>query len=133
MKSTAKYTLFVGFLFSSMATFVILNFGTDFKVMTIALYLYAFSSLIGGVIGYRRAWLKHSGRHSDPGLPHIFGLDKFWNLFSTKSIRVSLENDSFEAEEAELSENLISVEREQDNRIYGMSYPRKRLVALKRS
>lgn len=132
MRSTAKYTLFVGFLFSSIATFIIINFGTGFKIMTAVLYLYAFSCLLGGIIGHRRALLKYSGRHSDPGLTHVFGLDALLELFSTDRVRVSLKEKEFEVEEAELLEDVVVVEREIDGRFYGISYPRKRLVEMKR-
>ncbi len=132
MRRTAKYTLFIGFGFSSLATFIIMQYGTGFTVMTTVLYLYGFVCLLGGVIGYRKASLEHATSHDEPGLRHVFGLHRFKELFASEKWGVEMEGEEFEAETVAIQEDVVSVEREWQGDTVGISYPREMLVSLAR-
>jgi hypothetical protein len=131
MKRTAKYTLFIGFSFSSLMTYVLMNAGTGFTTLTAVLYLYAATCLIGGVVGYRHAYLKHGQGHEEARIKHILGIHRLKQLFEQDRWLVELDGDNFEASEIRLSEKLVSVRREDEDGSVGVSYPRKAVVSLK--
>ncbi|MDY6771568.1 MAG: hypothetical protein SV186_06480 [Candidatus Nanohaloarchaea archaeon] len=132
MRTTAKYTLFLGFTFSSIAASVVLRYGTGFGTMTAVLYLYGIACVLGGLFGYRKAALKHrDGRH-DPSLREVAGLDALRERLGDDTWTVETEDGRFEAKEVSLSEKLVSVERERDGRTVGVSYPRQDVVACRR-
>lgn len=133
MRTTAKYTLFIGFAFSSITTYVIMNHGTGFTTMTAVLYLYGLVCLIGGIVGYRKAYLEHVKRHEEPGLRHIFGLHDVGSFFRQDSWKMELKNDRFETPEFRLSDKIVSVRRELDGIEVGISYPRRSVVSVKKA
>lgn len=107
-----------------MAAFVVMRYGTDFTTMTAVLYLYGIVAVIGGLIGHRRAYLRHAEGIAEPTLRHIVPAERIQALFEDDRWRVRLDDETFEAETVSISEKLVSVEREIDGRITGISYPR---------
>jgi hypothetical protein len=132
MRTTARYTLFIGFSVASIAAFVVMRFGTDFTTMTAVLYLYGIVAVVGGLIGHRRAYLKHAEDIAEPTLRHLVPLDHLGSLFEDDRWTVRMDEETFEAEKVAVSEKLVSVEREIDGRSVGVSYPRSDILACKK-
>lgn len=133
MRRTAKYTLFTGFVFSSVSLMILKTFGAGFKVLTVILYLYGFVCLIGGIIGYRHAFLEHSEGMERPRIRHILGLDSLRDFFSPDLWLVEMEDTNFEAREVRLTDNLVLVMRRFGESFAGISYPRDKLVGLSKA
>lgn len=127
MRTTARYTLFLGFSTASVAALAVIRFGTEFTTLTAVLYLYGIVCVAGGLIGHRHAYLRHAEGHEDPSLRHILGIDGLKAFLEDDLWLVELEQQAFEAETVSLTENLVSVERELDGRMTGVSYPRSEL------
>ncbi|MCJ7450358.1 MAG: hypothetical protein MUP58_01315 [Candidatus Nanohaloarchaeota archaeon QJJ-9] len=112
---------------------ILKTFGTSFKVLTSILYLYGFVCLLGGVIGYRKAFLEHSEGFDRPRMKHIFGIDRLKEVFSPDLWMVEMEDTNFEAKEVRMTENLVSVRRRFGDSFAGISYPRDKLVGLSKA
>ncbi len=124
MRTTARYTLFIGFSVASFAAFVVMRFGTDFTTMTAVLYLYGIVAVIGGLIGHRRAYLRHAEDIAEPTLRQLIPVGRTISMFTSDRWRVRTDEETFEAARISISEQLVSVEREIDGKMRGISYPR---------
>jgi len=131
MRRTAKYSLVLGFTFSSIAIAIVTQFGTGFEVMTGVLYLYGIVAVLAGILGYRKAYLDHAESHPEPRLKHIVGLHRLGELFEEETWLVTLEHDNFETGQLRLTDDLVSVRRDIDGETF-LSYPRNQLVGLRK-
>jgi len=124
MRTTARYTLFLGFSVASLAAFVVMRFGTEFTTMTAVLYLYGIVAVVSGLIGHRRAYLRHAEGIPEPTLRHILPTEKLPALSGDNRWQVRTKGGTFEARSVSISQDLVSLEREIDGSSAGISYPR---------
>lgn len=129
MRHTAKITLLTGFSFSSLVTVILSRYGTDFTTLTSVLYLYGFVCLIGGVIGYRKAFLKHGKERKEVSFKDLLGLETLLEKFRTRKWRVELENTDIRAESIKVHGKLVSAERVDGTKI---SFPRKSVEKIEK-
>ena len=129
MRYTAKITLVIGFTVSSAVTLVLKRTGTGFRAMTSVLYLYGFTCLAGGIIGYRKAYLKHGEGREDAGIKHILGIDRLRQFLKTGKWIITTEKREMVAEKLKVHGKLVSMELEDGKKL---SYPRKSVEKLEK-
>ena len=129
MRETTKLTVMTGLMFTLLTAITLTHMGTDFRTMTLFLYLYPVTSLVGGFLGYRKARYRFRDGEDHPGLKELLGLEKLARPFKKERWRLLTEYLDLTVRELEVNDKLISVVREDRTKI---SYPVKTVEKLEK-